>query len=65
MQSHSEILAGLGLQHVKLEGTQFNLKKKCLSFILFCDEADLVEFFEVSLLPVCNRGLILSIHEIS
>ena len=45
MQSHSETLAGLGLQHVKLEGTQFNLKKKCLSFILFCDEADLVEVF--------------------
>ena len=27
MQSHSEVLAGLGLQHVKLAGTQFNLEK--------------------------------------
>ena len=45
MQSNSDVLAGLGLQHVKLEGTQFNSKKKCLSFILFCDEADMVEVF--------------------
>lgn len=45
MQSHSEVLAGLVLQHIKLEGTQFNSKNKCLSFILLCDKADLVEFF--------------------
>lgn len=46
MQSHSEVLAGLGLQHVKLEGdNSAQIKNKCLSFILFCDEADLVEVF--------------------
>ena len=43
MQSHSEILAGLGLQHVKLEGTQFSSKNECLSSTLFCDEAGQVE----------------------
>ena len=45
MQSHSEILAGLGLQHVKLEGTQFTSKYECLSSILFYDQANLVEVF--------------------
>ena len=54
-------------------------KDYCLSFIFFCDEADLIEglffffsfflflvlFFEVSVFPVCNRNFTLSIHVIT